>query len=78
MVISAKKEAVFSIVAKKEAVFSIVGKKRQTKGTNSESKQNSGILRYGSSVERGSLNSSSGGTTMAVSYFKASFSKTAP
>ena len=59
-------------------VFSIVGKKRQTKGTNSESKQNSGILRYGSSVERGSLNSSSGGTTMAVSYFKASFSKTAP
>jgi len=62
----------------KEAVFSIVGKKRQTKGTNSESKQNSGILRYGSSVERGSLNSSSGGTTMAVSYFKASFSKTAP
>ena len=47
MVISAKKEAVFSIVAKKEAVFSIVGKKRQTKGTNSESKQNSGILRYG-------------------------------
>ena len=60
-------------------VFSIVGKKsRQTKGTNSESKQNSGILRYGSSVERGSLNSSSGGTIMAVSYFKASFSKTAP
>ena len=39
MVISAKKEAVFSIVAKKEAVFSIVGKKRQTNGTNSESKQ---------------------------------------
>ena len=53
MVISAKKEAVFSIVAKKEAVFSIVGKKRQTNGTNLESKQNSGILRYGSSVERG-------------------------
>ena len=47
-----------------------MGKKRQTKGTNSESKQNSGILRYGSSVERGSLNSSSGGTTMAVSYLK--------
>ena len=34
-------------------VFSIVGKKKQTKGTNSESKQNSGILRYGSSVEKG-------------------------
>ena len=50
----------------------------QTKGTNSESKQNSGILRYESPVERGSLKSSSGGTTMAVSYFKASFSKTAP
>ena len=44
----------------KEAVFSIVGKKRHSKGTNSRSKQNSGILRYGSSVERDSR--SSGGT----------------
>ena len=35
-----------------EAVFSIVGKKRQTKGTNSESKQNRGILRYGSSLNQ--------------------------
>ena len=34
----------------------------QTRNQN----KNSGILRYGSSVERGSLNSSSGGTIMAV------------
>ena len=85
MVISAKKYMLIDALKlqkrtffQQEAVFSIVGKKRQTKGTNSESKQNSGILRYGSLVERGSLNSSSGGTAMAVSYFKASFSKTAP
>ena len=55
-----------------------MGKKRQTKGTNSESKQNSGILRYGSSIERGSLNSSSGGTTIAVSYLKPLSAKLPP
>ena len=54
MVISGKKYMLIDALKlqkrtffQQEAVFSIVGKKRQKKGTNSESKQNSG-----SSVER--------------------------
>ena len=44
MVISAKRAAP---LVKKRQYLAQWEKKRQTKGTNSESKQNSGILRYG-------------------------------